>query len=180
MLNYFARAALVLAALLWMSASQACPEFLSPEYRVLHSTKTTSACSDGARAYLVVNTASHCGFTPQFKGLEALYQRYKDHGLQVVGFASNDFKQESKNEAEAAGICYLNYGVTFTMFAPSHVKGAEANATFKVLNAKTEAPSWNFNKYLVSADGSRVQHFGSRTTPEDEQLKQAIEAMLQN
>lgn len=155
-------------------AAAACPEFLSQEYRKLHSTETTSVCRQEAKAYLLVNTASHCGFTPQFKGLEQLYQRFKAQGLVVVGFASDDFKQENKDEAKAADICYINYGVTFTMLAPTHVRGEQANPTFRVLGAASSEPAWNFNKYLVSADGTRIQHFGSFVEPSDKKLMAAI------
>ncbi|AFV00143.1 glutathione peroxidase [Simiduia agarivorans] len=165
--------ALALAGLS-VSASAACPDFLNQEYRKLHSTAVESVCRDEAKAYLLVNTASHCGFTPQFKGLEQLYQRFKDQGLVVVGFASDDFKQENKDEAKAADICYINYGVTFTMLAPTHVRGDQANPTFKVLGAASSEPAWNFNKYLVSADGTRIQHFGSFVEPADKKLVAAI------
>jgi glutathione peroxidase len=125
-----------------------------------------------------VNTASHCGFTPQFKGLEAVHEKYKNRGLAVVGFASDDFNQEAKDEAEAADTCFVNYGVTFTMLAPQHVKGPEANAVFKELARQTQEPKWNFNKYLVSADGKVVQYFGSSVAPDSQQLNEAIEKML--
>jgi glutathione peroxidase len=126
---------------------------------------------------LIVNTASHCGFTPQFKGLEAVHEKYKNRGLAVVGFSSDDFNQEAKDEAEAADTCFVNYGVTFTMLAPLHVKGAEANAVFKELARQTQEPKWNFNKYLVTADG-KVQHFDSRVAPDSQQLNEAIEKLL--
>lgn len=157
---------------------QACPDFINHSYRKLHSTDSVNLCSQPAKAWLLVNTASHCGFTPQFKGLEALYQRYKDQGLVVIGFASDDFKQEDDSEAKAADICYLNYGVTFTMLAPTAVRGDDVNPTFKVLAEKSDKPSWNFNKYLVSADGQQVQQFGSRTKPDDADLTAAIEQLL--
>lgn len=170
----------VLAALLLLSvgAHATCPEFLNHEYRKLHSTAAESLCREQAKAYLLVNTASHCGFTPQFKGLEQIYQRYKAKGLVVVGFASDDFKQENKDEAKAADICYINYGVTFTMYAPTHVRGEQANPTFKALGAASKEPGWNFNKYLVSADGTRIQHFGSFVAPDDKKLAAAIDAEL--
>ena len=127
---------------------------------------------------LVINTASHCGYTPQFKGLEAVYQKYKQQGLVLVGFASDDFRQEDKDEAKAADICYINYGVTFTMLAPSHVRGDEANPVFQELASKTRASSWNFNKYLIDKNGNVVQHFGSNTKPEGKEMQQAIEQLL--
>jgi len=129
---------------------------------------------------LVINTASHCGFTPQFKSLEAVHQKYKDRGLAVVGFSSDDFNQEAKDEAKAADMCFVNYGVTFTMLAPQHVKGPEANAVFKELARQTQEPKWNFNKYLVGADGKVVQYFGSGVAPDSQQFTDAIEKLLKS
>ncbi len=127
---------------------------------------------------LIVNTASHCGFTPQFKGLEAVHQKYKDRGLVVVGFSSDDFNQEDKDEGKAADTCFLNYGVTFTMLAPQHVKGAEANGVFRELAKQTAEPNWNFNKYLVRADGTVVKHLGSRVAPDSAEFAEAVEGLL--
>ena len=128
--------------------------------------------------FLVVNTASACGFTPQFKGLEAAWQKYKARGLVVVGFASDDFNQEDADEAKAAEICFLNNGVTFTMLAPTHVKGREANPVFQELARQTKAPAWNFNKYLVRADGKVLQYMGSGVTPESSEFAAAVESLL--
>jgi glutathione peroxidase len=127
---------------------------------------------------LIVNTASHCGFTSQFKGLEELNQQYKEKGLVIVGFASDDFKQEDNDESAAAGICFINFGVTFTMLAPTHVRGDQANDVFKYLNSAAGAPKWNFNKYLLGKDGKVIQHFGSMTSPDASALKKAIEEAL--
>jgi len=95
-----------------------------------------------------------------------------------VGFASDDFKQEAKDEEEAAGICFLNYGVTFTMLSPTHVKGEEANPLFKALAEQSKPPKWNFNKYLVGKDGKLVEYFGSMTKPDSPELAAAIETLL--
>lgn len=157
-----------------------CPAFLNQEFKRLHSSESVNLCSlYTGKPLLLVNTASHCGFTKQFKPLEALHQKYKDAGFQVIGFASDDFNQEAKSEKEAAGICYKNYGVTFTMLAPTRVKGEDANAVFAYL-AKTsgEEPSWNFNKYFVSADGSKVIHYGSREKPLDSDLEKTVAGSL--
>jgi glutathione peroxidase len=171
-----------LAALLFLSAgarAAECPAFLNHEFQKLHSSQSVNLCDAFAgRPLLIVNTASHCGFTPQFKGLEALYRKYGDRGLVVVGFPSDDFKQEAKDQAETADICYINYGVTFTMLAPSAVTGRKANPVFLELNRRAGEPSWNFNKYLVSGDGKSVQHFDSRVTPDSAKLVSAIEQML--
>lgn len=161
------------------AAQAACPDYLQGEYRKLHSSSAVDLCElTENRPVLVVNTASHCGFTSQFEGLEALYQRYKDDGLVVVGFASDDFKQEDDSEEKAAEICYINYGVTFTMLAPTHVRGKKANPLFKALAQSASAPAWNFNKYLLDKNGKLVQHFGSRVKPDSEELAKAIAPLL--
>ena len=174
---------LKLAAALALLASNmavaACPDYLQGEYRKLHSKDSVDLCKlVENKPVLVVNTASHCGFTSQFKEMEAVHQRYKDKGLVVIGFASDDFKQEDKDEAKAAEICYLNYGVTFTMLAPTHVKGKDANPLFKALAEKSEEPSWNFNKYLLDKDGGFIEHFGSRVKPDSPELVNAVEGIL--
>jgi glutathione peroxidase len=161
------------------SAAQSCPVFLDQEYRKLHSSESVNLCTLGAgKPLLIVNTASHCGFTPQFKGLEEAYQKYKARGLVVVGFSSDDFNQEAKDEAEAATMCFINYGVKFTMLAPQHVKGPEANAVFRELARQTREPSWNFNKYLVTADGKVAQYFDSGVAPDSQQFIEAVEKLL--
>ena len=128
----FASATLALAALLTANPAAhaaACPAFLNQDFKKLHSAQNINLCAAFAgRPLLIVNTASHCGFTPQFKGLEALHQKYQARGLVVIGFPSDDFKQEAKDEAETADICYLNYGVTFTMLSPSAVTGRDAKS----------------------------------------------------
>jgi glutathione peroxidase len=174
------RSIIALVALLGSAtAVAACPDYLDHSMRKLHSKDTVNFCQAfGNKPMLIVNTASHCGYTPQFKGLEALYNKYRDKGLVVVGFASDDFRQEARDEASAAQVCYVNYGVTFTMIAPSHVKGVDANPVFQALNSQSEAPSWNFNKYLVDASGRVVQHFGSNTQPDSKALEDAIENLL--
>ena len=162
------------------AASPACARFLDSTFRKLHSSQSVNLCQSFAgKPMLIVNTASHCGFTPQFKGLEAVHQKYKDRGLVVVGFSSDDFNQEDKDEGKAADTCFLNYGVTFTMLAPQHVKGPEANAVFKELARQTEEPKWNFNKYLVAADGTVARYFGSRVAPDSQEFSDAIEKLLQ-
>jgi glutathione peroxidase len=169
----------LIALLMSTSAFAACPDFLDHSMRKLHSKETVNFCQAfGNKPMLIINTASHCGYTPQFEGLETLHKKYRDRGLVVLGFASDDFPQEAKDEASAAEVCRVNYGVTFTMIAPSHVKGEQANPVFRSLNAQSQAPGWNFNKYLVDASGRVIQHFGSNTRPDSQVLEEAIESLL--
>ena len=159
--------------------AQACPEYLNHDFRKLHSSETVNICKAYAgKPLLIVNTASHCGFTPQFKGLEAVNKKYKDQGLVMVGFASDDFNQEDKDEAKAAEICEQNFGVTFLMLSPTHVKGAEVNPVFKELAAQKQAPAWNFNKYFVQADGKVQTYFAQTVTPESSEFTAAVESLL--
>ncbi len=156
-----------------------CPAYLDHDLRKLHSNDMVNLCQvSGGKPVLIVNTASHCGYTPQFKQLELLYKKYHEQGLEVVGFASDDFRQEANDEEQAAEVCYVNYGVTFTMLAPSHVRGDEANPVFRELAQQTQAPGWNFNKYLVDRSGKVVMHFDSNTAPDSPVLTQAIESVL--
>jgi glutathione peroxidase len=178
----FPRALLLTTALLLAgtaTAAASCPAFLDHDFKKLHSSDSVNLCSAYAgKPLLIVNTASHCGYTPQFKGLEALHRKYRDRGLVVVGFPSDDFNQEAKDQAETADVCYINYGVTFTMLAPSSVTGKDANPVFQELDRRSGEPTWNFNKYLVGADGKVVQHFDSNVAPDSAQLNQAIEKLL--
>ncbi|PZN34840.1 MAG: glutathione peroxidase [Proteobacteria bacterium] len=134
----------------------------------------------GGKVLLVANVASHCGFTPQYEGLEKLYRTYRERGLVVLGFPSGDFAgQEFEDEAEIAEFCKLNFGVSFPLFSRSSVKGPEANELFKKLIASTgEEPGWNFNKYLVGRDGKAIAHFPSKVEPDSPELIKAIEAAL--
>lgn len=170
----------LLLTLGWAGAGwSACPEMLQHDLRKLHSQESVNLCEAfGGQPLLIVNTASNCGYTPQFEGLEALYQRYKDRGLAVVGFSSDEFFQEADDEAEAADVCYVNYGVTFTMLAPTGVRGKDANPVFKALAEEAGAPRWNFTKYLVAPDGTVIKRYGSGTEPDDPELNAAIEALL--
>ncbi|MBC2657321.1 redoxin domain-containing protein [Pseudomonas sp. MSSRFD41] len=156
-----------------------CPALLQGSLPKLRAKESIDLCQRFAgKPLVVVNTASFCGFAPQFKGLEALYQRYKDQGLEVVGVPSNDFKQESRDGAETAKVCYVNYGVTFTMTEPQKVKGADAVHLFKVLAQQSGAPKWNFYKYVVDRQGKVIANFSSLTKPDDPELLEAVEKAL--
>lgn len=135
----------------------------------------------GGKVLLVVNTASKCGFTPQFEALEALHAKYKGKGFAVLGFPSGDFKaQEFDDEKQIREFCTLTYGVKFPMFEKVHVVGAKATPLYRELKAATGVePKWNFHKYLVGRDGSVVAHYGSRTSPDDAAVIAAIESALQ-
>ena len=175
---------IVLGALCWLAAGASaraagCPAWLDHDFQKLRSSKNVNLCKAFAgKPLLLVNTASHCGYTPQFKGLEALHEKYRDRGLVVVGFPSNDFNQEAKDDKETAEVCFINYGVKFTMLAPTAVKGVAANPVFQELARQTQEPQWNFNKYLVKPDGTVLGYFDSKVTPESPELNQAIAGLL--
>lgn len=136
--------------------------------------------SYGGKVLLIVNTASKCGFTPQYEGLETLQQTLSPRGFAVLGFPSNDFKgQEPGSEAQIQEFCTLTYGVKFPMFEKVHVVGAEATPLYQQLTRATGvAPGWNFHKYLISRDGRVVAQFPSRVRPDDPELRAAIEREL--
>ena len=136
------------------------------------------------RPMLIVNTASKCGYTPQYEGLQALYEEYGERGLVVVGFPSNDFgNQEPGTAVEIGAFCRKNYGVTFPMMAKVHTKGPDQAPVYRTLT--TETPEgirgevrWNVTKFLVAPDGRVVARFESAVKPQDEQITSAIEALL--
>ena len=131
------------------------------------------------KVVLVVNTASECGFTPQYAGLEKLWQEYRDKGVVVLGFPSNDFGgQEPGSAEEIKTFCEKKYAVTFPMFEKVVTKGAGQSPVYAFLTASQGEPKWNFHKYLVGRDGRVRASFGSRTTPESDELRQAIDAAL--
>ena len=144
--------------------------------------KPLAMSSFKGKAVLVVNTASECGLTPQYEGLEALWQAYKDKGLVVLGVPSNDFgAQEPGGEAEIKTFCEKRYGVDFPLTTKQPVIGAAAHPLYRWIAGElgeAAVPRWNFHKYLVGKDGSIAGTFGSRTEPESAELKQAIEAAL--
>ena len=128
---------------------------------------------------LVVNTASKCGLTPQYEGLQRLYDEKNDAGFTVLGFPANDFfEQEPGGEDEIAEFCQVNYGVSFPMFAKTSVKGDDVNPLFATLTELSEEPEWNFAKYLIGRDGKLVSKFPAQTVPEDPEVVAAIDAAL--
>lgn len=154
--------------------SDQCPSAFDVSMRKLHSKESVNLCEylRSKGPVLIVNTASHCGYTKQFSGLEALYQKYKDRGLMILGFPSNSFNQEEASEEGTARVCFENFGVSFPMFEHVDVKGETGHGVFQYLADKSEAPSWNFNKYLLT--GETVIHYPSSATPEGSELEQAI------
>lgn len=156
-----------------------CPAFLDHDLRKLHSADSVNLCDIAAgKPMLVVNTASHCGYTGQFEGLETLHNEYSGKGLVVVGFASDDFRQEADTEEEAATVCFKNFGVTFTMIAPTAVTGSEANPVFQAINSQSSQPGWNFHKYVLNARGEVVEAFPSRVKPDAPELRSAVERVV--
>jgi len=159
----------------------ACPPLLDLQVRTLASEDTVHLCERYAgKVLLVVNTASKCAYTDQYEGLEKLYQQYRDRGLVVLGFPSNDFlNQEPGTENQIQEFCRLTYGVEFPMFAKTRVKAPDAHPFYEMLARETgKRPRWNFHKYLISRDGKAVGSFSSRVAPKDKELVQAIEAEL--
>jgi len=160
-------------------AAAACPTLLDQRVTTLKG-QPDNLCKYEGKVVLVVNTASYCGYTPQYEGLEALYQKYQGQGLVVLGFPSNDFgKQEPGTNAEVADFCERTYKVKFPMYEKTVVAGADANPLYKGLAAKTgEAPKWNFHKYVLNRKGEPVGSFNSKVKPDDPKLVEAVENAL--
>jgi glutathione peroxidase len=145
--------------------------------------KDTTLATYKGNVLLIVNVASHCGFTPQYKGLEALYQKYSDQGFVVLGFPCNQFNgQEPGSDAEIKQFCTSTYNVTFPLFDKLEVNGSNRHPLY-VLLAGPDSPfpgkiTWNFNKFLIGKDGKILKRFDSKVTPESAELTQAVEAAL--
>jgi len=158
------------------SSALACPALLDRTMDSLLE-QPQSLCQYAGSVLLVVNTASECGYTPQYEGLESLYRKYRSRGLVVLGFPSNDFGgQEPGSNREIAAFCVNQYAIDFPMFAKTELK---KNALFaELVRASGGAPRWNFHKYLVDRSGTRVQSFDTRVAPDDPRLVSAIEKLL--
>ena len=168
-------------AAIWSAANAACPPALDFELRRLNSEERVNLCQTYlGKVVLIVNTASKCGFTPQYEGLELLYDKYKDRGLVVLGFPSNDFgSQEPGTEAQIQEFCRLTYSVRFPMFEKVRASREEASPLYRTLGELSgEFPSWNFHKYLLDRNGSLVESFPTRTPPLSAEITDAIEALL--
>ncbi len=157
-----------------------CPALLKHSFPGLQDGKPQSLCQYQGKVILVVDTASYCGFTSQYDGLEKLYARLKDKGLVVLGFPSNDFgEQEPGSEKEIADFCRLTYGVEFPMMGKSVVRGKGANPFYlKLAEITGSKPKWNFHKYLISRDASQVVAYTSFTKPDDKDLLNKIDEFL--
>lgn len=161
------------------ASATACPKVLQHTVARLQDEKPQNLCQFSGQVVVVVNTASFCGFTTQYKGLEALHAKYKDRGLVVLGFPSNDFSQEPESNAKIADFCENTFGVKFPMFVKTTVKGADALPLFKQLAQQTgTTPRWNFYKYVIGRDGKDIKSFSSMTGPQDKSFVQEIEKQL--
>jgi glutathione peroxidase len=157
-----------------------CPPLLNHIFTTLQDGKPMPLCQYAGKVILVVNTASYCGFTSQYDGLEKLHDRLKDRGLVVIGFPSNDFgEQEPGSEKEIAEFCRLTYGVEFPMAGKTLIKGRNAHPFFlKLADITRSTPRWNFHKYLINRDATQVIAFGSFTKPDDKALVARIDEFL--
>jgi glutathione peroxidase len=161
-------------------ASATCAPALSHTFLRLQDEVPQNLCQYQGKVIMVVNTASFCGFTSQYEGLEIVYARYKDKGFVILGFPSNDFgQQEPGSNKEIAEFCKNTYDVKFPMFAKSSVSGKDANPLFKMLISKTgTSPKWNFYKYLIDRNGNIVESYNSLSKPDGKSITSEIEKLL--
>jgi glutathione peroxidase len=160
-------------------AAASCTGVLNQTFLRLQDEKPQSLCQYSGKVVVVVNTASFCGFTSQYEGLEALYSKYKDKGLVVLGFPSNDFSQETGSNKDIAAFCENTFGVKFPMFAKTSVSGKDASPLFKQLAAQAgTAPRWNFHKYVIARNGTTAVSFDSATSPTGGAFVKEIEKQL--
>ena len=172
----------MLATLLFPLAlvtSSSCPALLNQDVTTLLGDKE-NLCEYAGKVVLVVNTASYCGYTPQYKGLQALHEKYKSKGLVVLGFPSNDFGQQEPGSAkEIADFCDRTYAVKFPMMSKTSVKDAGGSPLYDQLAKATgERPKWNFHKYRISRDGKQVTSFGTKVDPESKEFIAKVEELL--
>ncbi len=162
-----------------LQAAPVCPPLLNHTVRDIDGA-SQSLCAYHGKVVLVVNTASQCGYTGQYRGLQALYDKYGPQGFVVLGFPANDFGgQEPGSNAAIKDFCEVNYDVDFPLFSKTGVTAANAAPFYEALaKASGERPRWNFHKYLIDRSGMRVQSFASQVDPESKEMVQAIEAML--
>lgn len=152
-----------------------CPTLFRHKMKQLHSSQTLDLCDVvNGRPVLLVNTASHCGFTGQLADLERIHKTYKNQGLVVIGVASDSFNQEADNESDIAEICYKNFGVSFTMLAPVSVNGDSAHPLYQAVAEQKSFPSWNFFKYLIDRNGRVVSSSSSFRIPTDAELQSLL------
>lgn len=164
----------------WAQSSATCPSILNHRFKRLQDEALQDLCQYAGKVVLVVNTASYCGFTHQYKGLEALQAKYQPKGLVVLGFPSNDFgKQEPGSDKQIADFCLNTYGVKFPMFSKSSVAGPQANPLYvELIKASGTTPKWNFYKYLIDRKGNVVESYTSLTEPDSKSLVTDIEKAL--
>lgn len=163
------------------SSDTDCPDTLKHTKRTLGGKSTVDLCKQYlGKVVVVVNTASKCGYTYQYEGLEALYRKYKDKGLVVLGFPSNDFGgQEPGSEKQIQDFCRLTYGVEFPMFEKTHASKYNADPIYKTLaNIAGEYPQWNFHKYILDRNGKLVASFNSKVEPQGNKMISTIEELL--
>ena len=156
-----------------------CPAVLNVQLHNLND-EPANLCDYAGQVVLVVNTASYCGFTSQYKGLEALYRKYQARGLTVLGFPSNDFgNQEPGTNKEIAKFCKLTYGVEFPMLEKASITSAKPSAPYPALiKATGQSPQWNFHKYLISRDGKKISSYASDVTPDSPAFVAELERLL--
>lgn len=160
-------------------APASCPALLQKTFKKLQDESEQSLCQYAGKVVLVVNTASFCGYTSQYEGLEALYTKYASRGLVVLGFPSNDFEQEPGSNKDIADFCFNTYGVKFPMFAKTSVVGKQVNPLYADLARITnKRPEWNFHKYLLDRSGKPVDSFASVVSPTDRRFVSEIERLL--
>ena len=185
-LSSLQRHALLLCVLLALTAfalspavAADCPRLLDKSFARLQDDAPQSLCQYKGKVLLVVNTASFCGFTQQYEGLEALQQQYAGRGFTVLGFPSNDFgNQEPGSNEQIAAFCTNTFSIKFPMFAKTSVKGKAANPLFKELSRQSDAPGWNFHKYLIDKEGRLVRSYASHVAPGSQRLKADIEGLF--